>query len=99
MGTFGEKERDMLVEVSANVKNICKDQKQINKDLRDHIAKDDQNVRKGIWMWVTAGLSTLFMALIMGAYTYIYNVDDNLGEHETDLTIHRTEGTVRAMKE
>jgi len=99
MGDFGEKERDMLIEVSTNVKHICLNQKTMDAELRDHISKDDQNVRRGMWMWVTGGLSILFMFLTMGAYSYTNSVDRDLGDHETNLLIHRTSETVRALKE
>ena len=75
MGTFGEKERDLLITVAANVETICKNQ--------------NTYVTKGIWMWVTGGLAVLFMSLVIGAYTYTYEVSDDLSDHETNLTIHR----------
>jgi len=75
VGTFGEKERDLLITVAANVETICKSQKTY--------------VTKGIWMWVTGGLAVLFMSLVFGAYSYTYRVDHDLGDHETNTTIHR----------
>ena len=91
MGDFGQEERDLLVTVAANVENICKKQDTMKSDLDKHIEKDNTFVTRGFWMWVTAGLSTLFMMLIMGAYTYTYRVDHDLGDHSSNLQIHRTE--------
>ena len=81
MGTFGEKERDLLIEVATNVKNICKKQDDMNTKLNTHVTKK-------IWMWVTGGLAATFMVLVIGAYTYTYNVNGRIINHITNFIIH-----------
>ena len=88
MGTFGEEERDMLITIAANVKTICKKQDVMASQIDDKVAK-------GIWMWATGGLCALFMALIIGAYSYTYYVDVETNDHITDYTIHYTERNVK----
>ena len=88
MGIFGEEERDMLITIAANVKSICKKQDVMESQIEDKVAK-------GIWMWVTGGLCALFMALIIGAYSYTYNVDVETDSHATDYTIHHTKRNIK----
>ena len=83
MGTFGEEERDMLITIAVNVKNICKKQDVMASQIEDKVAK-------GVWMWVTGGMCALFMALIVGCFTYTNNVDRYLSSHVTKLEIHKT---------
>ena len=83
MGIFGEEERDMLITIAANVKSICKKQDVMTSQI-------DDKVSKGIWMWVTGGVCALFMALIIGCYTYTNYVDRGFSSHATKLEIHET---------
>jgi len=88
METFGQNERDILFTMATNIKNICKKQDYFIIKLDEHIDKDFRNVPKRLWMFVTAGLSTLFLMLVIGAYTYTYKTDCKINTHSSDMVIH-----------
>ena len=83
MGAFGEKERDMLITIIANVKNICKKQDIILSQLEDKVSK-------GVWMWVTGGLCVLFMTLIFGCYTYTNHINNRITDCIVKIEMHET---------
>ena len=75
---FGEKERDLLITMSTSVKSMCK-------KLDKHVEKDESNVKRWVFTWVSGILFTL----IFGAYGYAYLVDNNTNDHKSNLEIHQ----------
>jgi hypothetical protein len=77
-------ERDLLVQVAANVDSMKDKQEHIEEKLDRHIEKDDTFMTKKFWMWATG----LIFVLITGSYTYTSMVDDDIHKHSTNYGVH-----------
>ncbi|MHA2162928.1 MAG: hypothetical protein ACXABF_10935 [Candidatus Thorarchaeota archaeon] len=80
-------ERDMLISVVTKVEGIAEQQSHMDGKLDKHIEKDDTFLTKKMWMWVTG----FIMTIILGAFTYTYNVSDDSHKHQTNMYIHHME--------
>lgn len=88
MGDFGQAERDLLIRVDENVKAI-------KGDLKEHVGLDEKNVKR----WIAVPVIGFLIMLIIGAYGFTYKTSEKINNHQSDVKIHRTIETVKALKE
>lgn len=93
-----EKQDDVIKKISDKL-----DQKFDALPCADHYKEFTTKINAKVgWHKFFIIVGALF-SLALGAYAYTYKADANndqvIHEHTTDLSIHRTEGTVRALKE
>jgi hypothetical protein len=99
MDSFGQEERDLLIGMSINVENISVTQGKMEKKLDGHIENEREFLTKRVWMWATAGLSSMFCLLVFGAYSYTYKTDAVHDMHSKDYSIHRTSNVINVSEE
>jgi hypothetical protein len=80
-------ERDMLITLVSDVGHIKEKTDGLEKKLDAQIEKSSTYVNKKVWMWLTGVL----FSLILGAYTFGYQVDTQAREHGENYKIHKIE--------